>query len=486
MHDESVVEGDPSTVTTSERPHLVGRMGVIELVLTVLAFAAPLASVVGVLPLVVALGGEAAPLAFVAATAMLLVFSVGFTAMGRHLPNPGAFYAYVSVGLNRAVGLAASFLAILGYLMIGLGIVLFFGLLARELVVTTFHGPAIPWWVLSLGLVLVVGAFGYFRIDLSARVLTVVMAAETLIVVVFDVVVGLDGGPNGLPLNSFDPGAIKMSSVGICVLFATITFIGFEATAIFRQETRNPQVTVPRATYIGVIAIGVFYILTVWMLVTAHGAAAAPGAAASDPAGMFVAAVGDYLGSGAQDVIAVLVVTSAFAAVLSCQNIIARYGYALGADGVIPSAMGRVHPRHGSPYVSSLALSAVLVVGVLGFAGTDPAKSYAWLAGAGGFPLLVLMFITSVAIVVFFRRSRIAASQPWNTLVAPLLAAASLGAAIYLALHNFVMLTGGDSAIAIVLQLGIWSVFVLGVALALYYRAARPEIYARIGRQSLE
>lgn len=486
MHNESMVEGDPSTVTGSERPHLVGRMGVTELVLTVLAFAAPLASVVGVLPLVVALGGEAAPLAFVAATAMLLVFSVGFTAMGRHLSNPGAFYAYVSVGLNRTLGIAASFLAVLGYLMIGLGIVLFFGLIARDLVVATFHGPAIPWWVLSLGLVLVVGAFGYFRIDLSARVLTVVMAAETLIVVVFDVVVGLDGGPDGLPLSSFDPGSIKMSAVGVCVLFATITFIGFEATAIFRQETRNPQVTVPRATYIGVIAIGVFYVLTVWMLVTAYGAAAAPGAAASDPAGMFVAAVGDYLGSGVQDVIAVLVVTSAFAAVLSCQNIIARYGYALGADGVIPSAMGRVHPRHGSPYVSSLAFSAVLVVGVVGFAGTDPAKSYAWLAGAGGFPLLVLMFTTSVAIVVFFRRSRVPASKQWNTLVAPLLAAASLGVAMYLALRNFVMLTGGDKVIAIVLQLGTWSVFALGVALALYYRAARPDIYARIGRQSLE
>lgn len=486
MNEDSMIEGEPSVMFGAGRPQLVGRMGVIELVLTVLAFAAPLASVVGVIPLVIALAGESAPLAFMAATAVLLAFSVGFTAMGRHLSNPGAFYAYVSVGINRTMGLAASFLAVLGYLMIGLGIVLFFGLIVQDLVVSSFHGPAVPWWVFSLGLVLGVGTFGYFRIDLSARVLAGVMAAETMIVVVFDIIVGVDGGPTGVLLSPFDPGNVKMSAVGISVLFATITFIGFEATAIFREETRNPDLTVPRATYVGVVSIGVFYILTSWMIVTAYGVSAASDAAATDPAGMFVNAVGDYIGRGVQELIAVLVVTSAFAAVLSCQNIIARYGYSLGVDGVIPRVMGRVHPRHGSPYVSSLSLSAVLVAGVLGFSATDPAKSYAWLAGAGGLPLLVLMFTTSVAIVLFFRRSPAPDLPMWKTLVAPLLAAAGLGAAIYLALRNFVMLTGGDGVIAIILQVVIWSVFASAISLALYYRSARPEVYARIGRQSLE
>ena len=468
-------------------PHLKGRMGVIELALTVLAFAAPLASVVGVLPLVISFGGAGAPLAFVAATAILLLFSVGYTTMSRYLPNPGAFYAYISAGLNKTLGLAASFLAILGYLMIGLGITLFFGIVAQDLVATTFHGPTLSWWWYSLALVAIVGVFGYFRIDLSARVLSVVMVVEIAIVLIFDVAVAGNGGPEGRSLAPFAWGSLSQGAVGVAVLFAVITFIGFEATAIFREESKNPRRTIPRATYLSVVFIGVFYILTTWLIVLAYGTTKAPGVAAASAPSMFADAANTFLGTWARDVISILVVTSAFAAVLSCQNIIARYGYSLGVDKALPAVLGRVHPRHGSPYVSSLALSGIFVAGVLGFAGTDPATSYAWLAGAGGFPLLMLMFLTSVAVLVFFRRSRakIKDSTHWHTLIAPALAILGLGAALYLSLTNFVVLTGGDGGIAVVLQIVIWGVFVAGIVLALVYRSTRPEVYSRIGRQTI-
>lgn len=468
-------------------PQLKGRMGVIELALTVLAFAAPLASVVGVLPLVINFGGVGAPLAFVAATVMLLLFSVGYTTMSRYLPNPGAFYAYISAGLNRALGLAASFLAILGYLMIGLGITLFFGIVAQDLVVTTLHGPTLSWWWYSLALVVIVGVFGYFRIDLSARVLSVVMVLEIAIVLIFDMAVAGNGGPEGRSLTPFAWGSLSEGAVGVAVLFAVITFLGFEATAIFREESKDPRRTIPRATYLSVVFIGVFYILTTWLLVLAYGTSNAPNVAAANAPGMFTDAVGNFVGTWARDVISVLVVTSAFAAVLSCQNIIARYGYSLGVDKALPAALGRVHPRHGSPYVSSLALSGIFLAGVLGFSGSDPTVSYAWLAGAGGFPLLMLMFLTSVAVLVFFRKSRtkIKDSTYWHTLIAPTLAVLGLGTALYFSLSNFVLLTGGDRGIAIALQVVIWAVFLAGIALALVYRSTRPEVYSRIGRQTI-
>src|SRR4051812_30334155 len=125
----------PMSAAPGQVPRLKGRMGPVELALTVVAFAAPLASVVGVLPLVIIFGGVGAPLAFVAASVALLLFSVGYTAMSRYLENPGAFYAYVSAGINKTFGLAASFLAVLGYLMIGLGIAIFFGIIAGDMVV---------------------------------------------------------------------------------------------------------------------------------------------------------------------------------------------------------------------------------------------------------------------------------------------------------------------------------------------------------------
>jgi amino acid transporter len=202
---------------------------------------------------------------------------------------------------------------------------------------------------------------------------------------------------------------------------------------------------------------------------------------------MFTDAMNSFVGSWASDVMSVLVVTSAFAAVLSCQNIIARYGYSLGVDGALPSALGRVHRRHVSPHVSSMTLTGIFVVGVVIFSGSDPALTYGWLAGAGGFPLLMLMFLTSVSVLVFFRRSRgeISDSTVWHTVVAPILAVIALGTALFLAFKNFTLLTGGDKSTAVTLQIVIWAVLVAGIVLALVYRAKKPDVYARIGRQTI-
>ncbi len=274
---------------------------------------------------------------------------------------------------------------------------------------------------------------------------------------------------------------------GICVLFAVITFLGFEATAIFREESRDPRKTIPRATYLSVCFIGIFYVLTTWLLIIAYGITQAQTVATANPTGMFTSAMVSYVGGWAGDALSILVVSSAFAAVLSCQNIIARYCHSLGIDEALPAFLGRVHPRHGSPYVASLVLSVTLAAGVIVFSGSDPNVTYAWMAGAGGFPLLFLMFLTSIAVILFFvrKRSEITDVSIWQTLVAPILAAIGLGAAVYLSATNFVALTGGDETTAVVLQIVIWSLFVSGVVLALFYKSKRPDIYAKIGRQQL-
>ncbi|MEL7897111.1 APC family permease [Vreelandella neptunia] len=471
----------------SETTQLQGQMGPVGLALTVLAFAAPLASVVGVLPLVIMVGGVGAPLAFLAAMTILLLFSVGYTAMSRHLPNPGAFYAYVSVGINKTFGLGASFLAILGYWMIGLGVTIFFGLITKDFVEGTLGGTDVVWWVWSLALVVLVGILGYLRIDLSAKVLSVVMVVEIGIVLIFNIAVGSNGGPEGLSISSFDWGSLDHGSTSIAFLFAVITFIGFEATAIFREESREPQKTIPRATYLAVIFIGIFYVITTWLLVSAFGASQAQAIATANPPEMFVNALITYVGDWAGDIILALVVTSAFAAVLSCQNIIARYCHSLGMDEALPAILGKVHPRHGSPFVSSLVLSALFALGVVGFSASDPAVTYAWLAGAGGLPLLILMFLTSLSIVAFFRKSPALRSDTpmWQTTIAPIIAAMGLGITVYLSATNFVTLTGGDKSIATGLQSIILAFFVLGIMVATFYRVYRPAIYARIGRQTV-
>lgn len=68
-----------------------------------------------------------------------------------------------------------------------------------------------------------------------------------------------------------NPSASFSGSLGIGLLFALISYVGFEATAIFRDEARTPDRTIPRATYIALILIGVFYAVTSWALISGWG-----------------------------------------------------------------------------------------------------------------------------------------------------------------------------------------------------------------------
>ena len=46
--------------------------------------------------------------AWAIAGVILLFFSVGYSAMSRHITNAGAFYAYIANGLGRPVGIGGA------------------------------------------------------------------------------------------------------------------------------------------------------------------------------------------------------------------------------------------------------------------------------------------------------------------------------------------------------------------------------------------
>ncbi|MFD5228724.1 APC family permease [Streptomyces qaidamensis] len=475
------------THAVTDSPALEGRMGVFELMMTVLAFTAPIVVVTAFIPFVLVFGGIGAPTIFGIGAVLLLFFAVGYTTMTRFLPNPGAFYAYITAGLGRPIGLASSFVALFGYLVMAIGTYCFLGVVASSLVATTFGGPTIEWYWLTLTSIAITGVLGYFRIDLSAKVLSLAMICEVLIVAIYDAAVFIDGGPAGRSLQPFTWDAVTSGSLGLGVLFAAGSFLGFEATAIFREEVKNPRRTIPVATYLCVVFIGALYVVTSWLTTVAYGPAGSVKMALTDPAGMVSNSAEQYVGVWARDVITVLVVTSAFAAVLSVQNILSRYVFSLGTDRVLPTGLSKVHPRHGSPYVSSLLITIISALALVLSIGADPILLYTKLAGIGGFGLMVLIFLTGVSVVVFFRRHphHTAEATVWHTIVAPVLGAIGMGAVLYLSLTNFTLVTGGSKTEAITLQVSLWTVFVVGLVVAVVFRSKRPDTYARIGRQKV-
>lgn len=464
---------------------LSGRMSFFELFSTVIAFSAPVSVVAGFIPFVIVFDGLGASTSFLVAMVAMLLFIVGFVTMSRFVAKSGAFYTFITAGLGKTVGLGAAILAIFAYVMFGACTFPFLGLNANALV-TSYGGPQISWAWYGLGGWALCAVLGYFRIDLSAKVLTIAMALEVAIVMVFNIAVVKTGGAEGFSAAPFAWSAFSRGSVGLAVLFSVTCYLGFEATVVFRDEVVDPDKTIPRASYLSVLAIGIFYAATAYLLITALGVSHAVEAANKDPANMFADAMQTYVGKIGVDVTHLLVVSSIFASALSCHNIIARYLFTLGSDGVLSRFLGKKHPRHGSPYLASLTTSAMWLTLILGFGYSqiDAALLYGRIAGVGGFCVIMLLFFTSIAVVCFFARMK---DKPgttvWHTLLAPVLSTLGLGALLYMAIANFDAMIGGTMSDGAMLQVLIWGVFVFGMLLARYYKRQRPAAYMSIGHQ---
>ncbi|MGV8881989.1 MAG: APC family permease [Rhodoglobus sp.] len=466
-----------TTELTAAKPRLTGHLGTGAIVFMVIAAAAPLTVIGGNVPLAVGVGnGAGAPIGFALAAVILLVFSVGFVTMTPFVKEAGAFFSYVTAGLGSRAGLGAAFTALVAYTAIQVAVYGYVGWALDDLV-TYFGGPTLPWWLYSFATMAIVAVLGYRHIELSAKILGGALALEILVVVVLDIVIFSTGGANGLALETFDPANIFTGSIGVAVLFALTGFIGFEATAVFRDEARTPEKTIPRATYLAVIIIGAFYAISCWALVTGIGADAVVSVAQATLAGdgnMLLDTTEQYLGVVMRDVVQVLLITSLFACVLSFHNVIARYQFSLANKGVLPARLGVIDKKHNSPSASSIVqtVTAAIVLGVLALIGLDPLVGvFGSMAGVATVGMVILLLTTSIAVFVFFaRRPQLTGGRMWGSRVFPILAVIGLCVAMYLVLSNFTLVTGGSPLVSTILAIIPAAAFVIGSLLGKRFR----------------
>lgn len=323
-------------------------LGVAAITFLVVAAAAPLTVMAGVAPLAVLIGGVGAPAGYLAAGVVLLIFAVGFMAMTRHTGGAGAFYSYVTLGLGRPAGMAAGILAVVSYNALQIGV---YGLLGQQIhdAIAQFTGVDVPWWLLAFGAMLVVWFVGRRGIDVGAKLLGVLLVAETAILALLVVAVIVQGGAAGLSAASFAPTAVFDPSIVGVLAFAFAAFMGFESTALYRPEARRPERTIPRATYLSVAFMGLFYCLVVWAFIQAFRSDELVATAQADPASMFFVAIERFVGTWASDLMYILIMTSVLASQIAFHNAITRYCFNLARDGLLPAPLRHTHPRFGSP-----------------------------------------------------------------------------------------------------------------------------------------
>jgi amino acid transporter len=458
-------------------------LGVTSIACFIIAAASPLTSVVAVVPIMLSIGsGVGSPAAFILASSILMLFAVGYVAMARHVSNAGALYAYVTLGMGQLTGLGTAALTIFSYTAIQVGLYGGFGFYAAALILQA-TGVAVPWWLCAAVAAAACLYLGVSGVHSGARVLGFLMSFECLLLFV------LAGGmllnspaETSFSLAPFAPSALLSPGLGVALMFACVTFSGIEGSAIYSEEARDPKRTIPRATYFSVFFMAAIYSGVTWLIICTLGTDHAVEIATKE-SGNLVFRVSDMvLGGWGTIFFNIFIVTAIFAAMVTIHNNIARYLYSLGRQHLVWSPLGYTGRKAQTPYVASIVqtVSAVICVGFFAVMGLDPYNVlYASMTGMGAIGLVLAQTIASIAIFVFFRRTR-CDQRFWNAFLAPLIAVAGLCVFLYYALSSVELLLGLSGTWANLLAALVFIVFAAGWAYGFYVKRCHPAKYERI------
>jgi hypothetical protein len=92
----------PASGESVDAPQLEGKLGTGGLLLTVLAFNAPISVMAGLMPVVIAIGlGPATPFVYLGTMVLMLFFAAGLVALARHMSQLGVFDRYITHAMGR-------------------------------------------------------------------------------------------------------------------------------------------------------------------------------------------------------------------------------------------------------------------------------------------------------------------------------------------------------------------------------------------------
>ncbi|MEU6248481.1 APC family permease [Glycomyces sp. NPDC047010] len=472
----------PSPASAVQSALARDKLGTLSLLHFSLTAATPLTVIAGGVVVMFAVAGQIGiPLGYVIIAASLLLFSVGYTAMARHIANAGAMYAFVARGLGRIPGVAAAWVAATSYCALQVSLYGYLGYVAQGLFASI--GLDLPWWAFALVAWLLVGLLGTRAVDINAKVLAVLLTVEVAVVLVFSVS-NFANAADGVSFGAFSPTALSGEAAGAVLALAVIGFIGFESPTVYGEEARDRKRTVARATIATVLILAFIYIVSSWSIITAAGDDNVVAAATADFDLMFSLA-GDQLGPVWETVGRILLLTSVTAAALSFHNTTARYLFALGREQVVFSWLGRTSVRTCAPVAASATQTVAggLVIVLWAVLGLDPVVHlFYYLGTASGIGLIALILTCGIAVIVYFARDRRDESA-WAARIAPVLAVLAMAGVMYLSVIHFHTLLGVEkgSLLPKLVPIVFAVLALLGAGWGLFLKRARPEVYAGIG-----
>ena len=509
-------------------------LGLPQILFCIVTGSAPLAAMMFNDPLSGLGIGISVPAAFWLAAISFTLFSVGYVEMARRVTTAGGFYSYTSYGFGRIIGLGTAVGIAAAYMLFAVGVNGVTTYFANTSLNDLF-GISMDWRIYAFLFIAILFAVTYFHIEIVARILGVCLLGELVILFIFSFTVLFKGGPDGIVWSALNPagifgggvgvnGAAKVfgaSAAGVGFFGAYWSWVGFEMAPNYAEEARNPKKMMAYAIYISCLGLGVVYTFWSWMLVSAYGSAknqwpwavstqygiktapASVGLPKGDYASVYYPVAQHFVGTWLKDLFEILIITGSFACSLAFWNTSNRYLFSMGREGILPRILGRTHSSHKSPFVATVVVGLFCIIltllfatglaggaqrSALGIGVSNPLVALSqigtWLPFQGNLLLFPIMALCSIAIMTYFlRQANRDGFHPFKTLIAPILAAASIVFAVYLMISNRAALTTGTNT-----GWTFWSpfialaIFILGLLLGVGYKRWSKARYDAVGK----
>ncbi|GGP21106.1 hypothetical protein GCM10007981_11570 [Thermocladium modestius] len=363
--------------------------GFLGLLYNSLAGQAPTYSIAGGAALIMSTAYAAAPLAMLLTTLGVMTMVYSIYVLSKRYPHAASFYAYPTNSLNSFTGFLNGIIYII-YSLIGLSsVAIAFSYLTTEAIYAVTGSLINP---LPLVLVPIVAAMliSIIGIKPSIRTETLLSSIEIIILALF-ISLSFYGERSRLSLFPFTPeatygGSINgiLAGIGGGLLFSVTYFMGFETSTQISEEAKRPGETVPRATLIATLLMGLLYMATTYAILLNVGfdqTSISNFVSAAEGFGVnpVFTLVEKYLGPWGLVIFSASVIISVFGCYLATLNATARMLFGMSRDGLLPRWLNSIHPKYLSPvtatYVSTIIAAALLVPSyvaamIAGYSGT--------------------------------------------------------------------------------------------------------------------
>jgi len=386
-------------------------LGFTELLAQGIALISPTMTAALIIPVMYGNTGDWSWLSYALGTIMLLFVALNLNQFARRSTSAGSMYAYICRGLGVTAGAIGGWSLIWAYLGISMAGVTGFSIFAGKLF--EMAGIHAPFLALFAACVLVAWFCAWKDVQVSA-VLMLALEAISMALILLLCVISLVQHNFVIDHAQFDTASLPLSGLGLGVVVAIFSLVGFESATAFGDEARDPLRTIPRAVVLSLVISGAFFVFVTYVMVQATKGANPPLDQMDAPLNVMAAMVHAPL---LQIPLSFAAMVSFFALCLSCINAGGRLIFAMGRHGLFHRATAGTHHLNATPHiaVSVMGTIAFIVPALCLLSGVAPLDIFNYVGTLAAFGFLVPYILLTIAAPVYL--AKLSQRRPINLVI---------------------------------------------------------------------